>query len=110
MKKIKITCDRTADLPDEYLIQNDIETIPLYIILDDKTYRDGIDITPDDIFSYAERTGKLPKTAAAQYKIILIYSQNMNPMMPLFILAWAGTFPALIKMHTWLLKSFITCM
>ncbi len=65
MKKIKITCDRTADLPDEYLIQNDIETIPLYIILDDKSYRDGIDITPDDIFSYAERTGKLPKTAAA---------------------------------------------
>lgn len=110
MKKIKITCDRTADLPDEYLTQNDIDTIPLYIILEDKTYRDGIDIAPDDIYSYAERTGKLPKTAAASVQNYFDIFSKYESYDAVIHISLAGTFPALIKMHTWLLKSFITFM
>lgn len=64
MSKIKITCDSTADLSNDILQKYNIDTIPLYIILDDKTYRDSVDIQPDDIYEYAKKTGKLPKTAA----------------------------------------------
>ncbi|WAA11011.1 DegV family protein [Fervidibacillus albus] len=65
MGKIKITCDRTADLSEEQMKTWDIDTMPLYIHLDGKSYKDRIDIQPEDIYEFAERTGKLPKTAAA---------------------------------------------
>lgn len=64
MSKVKITCDSTADLSHELLQKYNIDTIPLYIIIDENTYRDSVDIQPDDIYAYAQRTGKLPKTAA----------------------------------------------
>ncbi len=64
MSKVKITCDSTADLSHELLQKYNIDTIPLYIIIYENTYRDSVDIQPDDIYAYAQRTGKLPKTAA----------------------------------------------
>ena len=35
------------------------------VTLGDKTYRDGVDITPDDIYEHHRKTGELPKTTAA---------------------------------------------
>lgn len=64
MAKIKITCDSTADLAPDMYDELDIDRVPLYIILDEETYRDSIDIEPDDIFAFVEKTGRLPKTAA----------------------------------------------
>lgn len=63
--KVKVTCDSTADLSNELLCKYTIETIPLYITLDGKSYRDSIDIQPEDIYEYSDRTGILPKTAAS---------------------------------------------
>ncbi|WAA13337.1 DegV family protein [Fervidibacillus halotolerans] len=65
MGKIKITCDITADLSKEQMQTCDIDTMPLYIHLDDKSYKDRIDIQPEDIYEFANKTGRLPKTAAA---------------------------------------------
>jgi DegV family protein with EDD domain len=64
MAKIKITGDSTIDLSSELLTKYNISIVPLYITMDDKTYRDGVDVIPDDIYSYVARTGNLPKTAA----------------------------------------------
>src|SRR5690606_10648180 len=64
MAKIKITCDSTADFSPEMYEELDITRVPLYIILDEETYRDSIDIQPDDIFAFVAKTGRLPKTAA----------------------------------------------
>ena len=36
-----------------------IITVPLHVILDEKTYDDLIDITPDDIYAHFEKTGKV---------------------------------------------------
>lgn len=60
---IKITCDSTADL--EYLFaEKDIDFLPLAVTLGDKSYFDGVDIKPPDIFEYVKEKGILPKTAA----------------------------------------------
>ena len=64
MKKIKITADSTIDLSPELIKKYDIATIPLVVNLDDKTFYDGVDITPDDIYKYFDETGILPKTGA----------------------------------------------
>lgn len=61
---IKITADSTCDLSPEILKAMDITLVPLYILVGDKTFRDGADITPPDIFHYVEREGKICRTAA----------------------------------------------
>lgn len=62
--KIIITSDSTCDLSPELIVANDIRIFPLRVILGSETYRDGIDITPQEIFAYVEKTGVLPKTSA----------------------------------------------
>lgn len=63
-KNILITADSTCDLPDYLIKENGIKIIPLSILLGDKSYRDGVDIKPADIYKYVSETGELPKTAA----------------------------------------------
>lgn len=62
--KIKITADSTCDLSSELIQKYDVGIMPLQVVLGDRTCRDGVDITPQDIFNYVKETGVLPKTAA----------------------------------------------
>ena len=62
---IIITSDSTSDLSPALRERYNIKTIPLGVNLGDKTYFDGVDITPDDIYEYHKKTGELPKTTAA---------------------------------------------
>lgn len=70
MKEVVITADSTCDLPSQLIEKNNIIITPLSVILGDKSYLDGVDVFPQDIYSYVDRTGVLPKTSAvtpAQY-------------------------------------------
>lgn len=60
---VKISADSTCDLG-EYGRERNIAIMPLSVILGDKSYRDGVEIMPQDIFEYVEKTGVLPKTSA----------------------------------------------
>ena len=62
--KIKITSDSTCDLTPELLKRFDISICPLYVIMDGVSYRDGIDITADQIFAHVAEGGSLCSTAA----------------------------------------------
>ncbi len=62
--KIKILSDSTCDLSSDLLNQYDISLAPLTIIKDDKTFKDGVDITPADIFAHVEAGGALCSTTA----------------------------------------------
>lgn len=62
---IVFTSDSTTDLSLELKERYNISIIPLGVTLDDKSFIDGVDITPDDIYEYHKKTGILPKTAAA---------------------------------------------
>jgi len=61
---VKIISDSTCDLPKALAEQFDIDIIPLHIVLGDEEYRDGVDITKEDIFSWADKNKTTPKTAA----------------------------------------------
>lgn len=62
--KIKITSDSTCDLGDRLVAENDIGIFALQVTLGEKSFRDGIDITPQDIFDFVAANGVLPKTSA----------------------------------------------
>lgn len=61
---IKITADSTCDLSPDILSDMDITLTPLNILVGDKTFLDGVNITPADIFRYVDAEGKTCKTAA----------------------------------------------
>ncbi len=60
---VKLTTDSTGDLG-KYAEERGIGIVPLSVVLGEKSYRDGVDITPQDIFSFVAETNILPKTAA----------------------------------------------
>ena len=62
--RYKITADSTCDLGRDLIERYDIGILPLYVQLGDKTYRDGIDIQPDDIYAHVAAGGGLATTAA----------------------------------------------
>lgn len=64
MKEIMITADSTCDLPKDFIKKNNITIIPLSILLGENSFFDGVDIFPEDIYRYVDKTGVLPKTAA----------------------------------------------
>ena len=61
---IKIISDSTCDLSAELLSKYDISILPLHILLGEKEYRDGLDITPDDIYVWSDEHKTTPKTSA----------------------------------------------
>lgn len=76
--KIKITADSTCDLGNELSEKYNVGISPLSVILGDtKIYRDGIDLTPRDIFDFVAKTGKLPKTCATTVEEYIGYFTQM---------------------------------
>lgn len=62
--RIRVTSDSTCDLSPELIEQYQIVISPLYVVLDGKSYKDTIEITPDKVYEYVERTKKVGSTAA----------------------------------------------
>ena len=61
---IKILSDSTCDLPLEVLEKYNITMVPLTVIKEGKEFKDGVDITPADIFAHVANGGSLCSTAA----------------------------------------------
>lgn len=61
---VKIMCDSACDLTPELIEKYNISVIPCHVLLRESDYLDGINIVPSDIFSFVEKEGILPKTAA----------------------------------------------
>ncbi len=61
---VKIISDSTCDLSEELRKRYQVDIIPLCIRMDEKEYKDGIDITPEDIYRWSGETNLTPKTAA----------------------------------------------
>jgi DegV family protein with EDD domain len=64
VKSIVITADSTCDLPEYLVRENEIVIIPLSILLGEKSFLDGVDVKPKDIYAHVDKTGELPKTSA----------------------------------------------
>lgn len=62
--KVKISADSTCDLPKELADAYEIGMMPLYIVKNGESLKDGVEITTPEVFSYTARTGELCGTAA----------------------------------------------
>lgn len=62
---IKIISDSTCDLSKELIEKYNIQILPLHIHLGEEEYLDGVTITPDEIYTWADANNTTPKTSAA---------------------------------------------
>jgi len=63
MSKIVVLADSCAGLSSEYAAQHGVHVIPLYIVIDGKTYRDGVDITPEEFYERLPKCSNMPTTS-----------------------------------------------
>lgn len=76
MARIKILSDSTCDLTPALLQKYDITLTPLTVVKDGKPFRDGVDITPADIFAHVDGGGALCSTSAvSEYEYATVFSQ-----------------------------------
>lgn len=61
---VHISADSTVDLSPELVERFGITVLPMLVTLDGDTRLDGIEVVPQDLFAYTQKTGQLAKTAA----------------------------------------------
>lgn len=71
MDKIKLITDSTADLPEDIIKKYNIEVLPLFVIIDNKTYRDGIDIKLPELLLKMKNSNNFPATAQVNPEIFM---------------------------------------
>ena len=65
MRKVAMVTDTTACVPQEQVARYDIEVVPVPFIIDNKTYRDGIDISPTEFYTLLRQSARIPTTSAS---------------------------------------------
>jgi DegV family protein with EDD domain len=63
MARIAWITDSTSCITQEEAKELGIHIIPVSVIMEDKIYKDGIDITPDEFYAKLENVSELPKTS-----------------------------------------------
>lgn len=65
--KVRIVADSTCDLSPALIKEFNITIVPLCVIMDDKSYYDGIEVTSDEMYRWADENKTTPKTAAITF-------------------------------------------
>jgi DegV family protein with EDD domain len=63
MPKVAIVTDSTAYIPQEYLERYEITVTPQILIWEGQTYRDGVDIQPDEFYERLKTAKIMPTTS-----------------------------------------------
>lgn len=64
MKRVLILTDSTADLSVQIREEKNIYSLPLLVNFGQDIYRDGVDLTTDELYKLVEEKKELPKTSA----------------------------------------------
>ena len=64
MGKVRIVSDSTCDLSKELKDKYDIGIIPLTIVMDDQGYKDGVEVTTEEVLKWSNDNKTTPKTSA----------------------------------------------
>lgn len=60
---IRIIADSVSDIPQSYREQYQIEILPLMVNFENESFRDGVDLQPEEFFLKLKQASKLPTTS-----------------------------------------------
>ena len=75
---VRVSADSTCDLSPELLQAYGIETLPLYVVMEGNAYKDGLELTPDELYSKVREAGKIGSTAAINVDEYLTFFTRMK--------------------------------
>lgn len=68
---MRIICDSMADVPKDIIEKFNVKVLPLTVIIDDKEYLDGIDLTHEEFYQILRTNENMPKTSQVTYGMFL---------------------------------------
>lgn len=68
---VSIIADSTCDLSRELLEKYKVRTVPLHILLGEEEYEDGVSLTPEEIYRWADANKTTPKTSAPSVSAVV---------------------------------------
>ena len=63
MRKVAVITDSTCCLPSELVKKYDIRLVPIFVVYKGNSYRDGVDISPGEVYKIMRRRKDLPTTS-----------------------------------------------
>lgn len=67
MEKVVVVTDSSACVPREVVNSLGIYILPLLLIFEDKSYRDGVDITAEEFYKLLEKAKRLPTSSSPSH-------------------------------------------
>jgi DegV family protein with EDD domain len=64
MSRVAVVTDSSACVPKEVVKQYGIHILPLILIFEDRSYRDGVDITAQEFYELLKKAKKVPTTSS----------------------------------------------
>jgi DegV family protein with EDD domain len=64
MSKVVVVTDSSANVPAHLVQQLDIRIVPILLALNGRTFRDGLDVTPQQVYQWLRTSKHLPTTSA----------------------------------------------
>lgn len=87
---LQVVTDSSCDLPDELIKQHNIHIIPLTISIDDRSYLERYEISPEEFYRQMAKGKELPKTSQPTPGHLLMFSASCP------ILAKSSALPSLL--------------
>ncbi len=93
MRPVKIIVDSTCDLPKEYLEKHEIDVAPLGILFGEESYRDGVDLTVEELYKKVDEKKMLPKTSAlSMEELHTLFTQRVEEGYDIFFICISSDF------------------
>src|SRR5690348_17657640 len=62
-RPVAVVADSSADLPDALLDRQHIALVPLQVVIGDRTWRDRVELTPEEFYRRMGESKNLPTTS-----------------------------------------------
>ncbi|SMQ77750.1 EDD domain protein, DegV family [Bacillus sp. OV166] len=89
MRRIILSTESGADLPEELADKHNVQVVPMHVIIDGQDYLDGT-IPVTDIYDYYERTKKIPSTTSTNSHEYLEFFKKIKNDFPDCIIIHIG--------------------
>ena len=76
--KVKITADSTCDLGPELIEKYNVTIAPLSVIIDGHSYKDGVDVMPENIFRAVDQGKKVQTAAVNQFEYEELFREQLK--------------------------------
>ncbi len=75
---LKIVTDGSADMPVEWLEKYKINVVPLWVQIGDRSYQQGVDISPANFYSIVREKRIFPKTSLPSFQQVMDFYRKIS--------------------------------